>query len=256
MARIRSLKPGFFTDADLAELPPLHRILFAGLWCQADKAGRLEDKPRELKVKILPFDRLDVNAALDDLHQAGFILRYTAEKKRLIWIINFLNHQRPHKDEKESELPPPQQSAGNFSGDAALPPHGPGNLDGKAPDPCSLDTGPGFLVAESGPAAAAEVRAADVQAFLDWTKIKRPEELGASIPKDKPASIAVCEALARVLRENGRQKLELAYLAFLGDPHWLGANPPCPIHAFVAESQLPEYLSAAERFLGAQRGAA
>lgn len=112
MARIRSLKPGFFIDSDLATLPPLHRLAFQGLWCHADKAGRLEDKPRELKVQILPYDSCDFAAILRDLalpkgHGPGFIQRYQVGDQRFIYITHFLDHQKPHHKEGESVLPPP-----------------------------------------------------------------------------------------------------------------------------------------------------
>ena len=41
MMRQRILHPGYFKDAKLLALPPLHRILFAGLWCCADREGKL-----------------------------------------------------------------------------------------------------------------------------------------------------------------------------------------------------------------------
>ena len=52
MARIRSLKPEFFKDEDLALLPFEARILYSGLWCYADREGRLEDRPKYLKADI------------------------------------------------------------------------------------------------------------------------------------------------------------------------------------------------------------
>ena len=45
MARTRSIKPGFFTNDLLGEIHPLGRILFAGLWCQADRLGIVEYRP-------------------------------------------------------------------------------------------------------------------------------------------------------------------------------------------------------------------
>ena len=56
MPRIRYLKPEFFTDDDLAEHSFETRLAYAGLWCHADKAGRLEDKPKFLKAVIFPYD--------------------------------------------------------------------------------------------------------------------------------------------------------------------------------------------------------
>jgi hypothetical protein len=49
MARSRNIKPGFFTNDELAECHPLGRLLFAGLWTIADKEGRLDDRPKKLK---------------------------------------------------------------------------------------------------------------------------------------------------------------------------------------------------------------
>jgi hypothetical protein len=109
VARTRSIKPEFFTDADLTELSPLHRLLFAGLWCHADREGRLEEKLRELKVKVLPFDQCDLEGMLVDLARIGRIVRYEAGGLRLISIPNFKKHQHCHKDEKPSRLPPPPE---------------------------------------------------------------------------------------------------------------------------------------------------
>ena len=35
MARLRTIKPGFFMNEELASVPPLGRLLFEGLWCIA-----------------------------------------------------------------------------------------------------------------------------------------------------------------------------------------------------------------------------
>lgn len=119
MARTRSLKPSFFTDAELTLFPPLHRIAYEGLWCHADKRGFLEDKPRELKVQILPFDTCDFDAILTDLCRPksdgspGFIRRYEVGGRRYICIRKFLDHQKPHIKETEFNIPgPPPEEPG------------------------------------------------------------------------------------------------------------------------------------------------
>ena len=106
MARIRTIKPDFFLDEDVAALNPLTRLLYISLWCLADKAGRLEDRPQRIKIQSLPYDKIDVNAELDVLVERGFIIRYAADDMKLIEIRSFLKHQRPHNTEKESDLPP------------------------------------------------------------------------------------------------------------------------------------------------------
>lgn len=105
--RARNIKPGFFKNDELAELDPLARILFAGLWCIADREGRLEDRPKRIKADVLPYDDCDVDALLDALADAGFILRYEAGSVGYIAILAFAKHQNPHKNEAPSSIPAP-----------------------------------------------------------------------------------------------------------------------------------------------------
>lgn len=109
MARTRSIKPGFFDNDVLGDLSPLTRLLFIGLWCIADREGRLEDRPRKIKKAILGYDDVDsdgVDKMLQSLQDTGFIIRYEAEGSRYIQVINFVKHQNPHMKEKPSEIPP------------------------------------------------------------------------------------------------------------------------------------------------------
>lgn len=103
--RIRSLKPGFFKNEQLAELSPWHRLCFEGLWCYADREGRMLDRPKRLKAEIFPYDDLDMNLLLWDLSRVGLITRYAINGTPLIWIPTFLLHQHPRQDEAASTLP-------------------------------------------------------------------------------------------------------------------------------------------------------
>jgi hypothetical protein len=145
VARIRSIKPEFFTDADICDLSPMHRLLFAGLWCHADRAGRLEDRPRELKAKLFPYDACDVDAMLWDLATAknglGFIARYQVGHKRYIECRNFPKHQHPHRDEKASTMPAPCEHGAS----TVLPPHEHG---ASTPVSCLLSPVSGLLSLE------------------------------------------------------------------------------------------------------------
>lgn len=106
MARARNIKPGIMENEDLADLAPVARLLFIYLWMLADREGRLEDRPRKIKAKALPYDEVDANELLDDLKDAGFIARYEVKGQRYIQILTFLKHQKPHSNEIESNLPP------------------------------------------------------------------------------------------------------------------------------------------------------
>ena len=105
--RTRHLKPGFFKNEQLAELPFETRLLFAGLWTMADRSGRLEDRPKRIDAEIFPYDKgLDVDAMLEQLTAKGFILRYILNENSYIQIPKWGSHQHPHPEEQSSKIPP------------------------------------------------------------------------------------------------------------------------------------------------------
>ncbi len=112
MARSRNIKPGFFLNDTLAEVPPLARLLFIALWTIADRAGRLDDRPLKIKAQCLPYDQADVDELLQCLALRGFLVRYSVAGLRFIQIVNWDKHQDPHCKEKASDIPaPPEHGA-------------------------------------------------------------------------------------------------------------------------------------------------
>lgn len=107
MARTRNIKPGFFKNEELAECEPLARLLYAGLWTEADREGRLEDRPKRIKAEVLPYDNCDIEGLLGQLASWGFILRYEVSGHRYIQITTWHKHQQPHVKEAESVIPAP-----------------------------------------------------------------------------------------------------------------------------------------------------
>ena len=107
MPRARNIKPGYFKNEYLAECEPLARILFAGLWCLADREGRLELRPKRIKAEILPYDDCDIEELLEQLNKKEFIFVYEINGERYAWLPTFTQHQNPHRNEKPSELPAP-----------------------------------------------------------------------------------------------------------------------------------------------------
>ena len=110
MARARNIKPVFFANDLLAEVPPMGRLLFAGLWTIADRLGRLEDRPKKIKAQVLPYDEANVDALLTSLSDRGFILRYTVAGEGFIQVVNWARHQQPHVKEGASTIPAPDES--------------------------------------------------------------------------------------------------------------------------------------------------
>jgi hypothetical protein len=121
MSRARNIKPGFFKNDLLAECNPLARILFTGLWCEADREGRLEDRPKRLKVECLPYDDCDVDELLNELVDREFITRYEVDGKKYIAVNEFLKHQNPHAREVPSSIPAPTRTKHNQGSDKAQP---------------------------------------------------------------------------------------------------------------------------------------
>lgn len=107
MARARNIKPGFFQNEELVELPFEYRLLFIGLWTIADREGRLEDRPKRIKMAVFPADNVDVDEGLNQLQAAGVLTRYEAGDIKAIQIINFAKHQNPHVKEAASTIPEP-----------------------------------------------------------------------------------------------------------------------------------------------------
>ncbi len=105
MARARNIKPSFFKNELLAELHAFDRLLFIGLWCLADREGRLENRVKRIKMELFPCDAYDVEHGLSELERLGFIERYTHLDKDVVSIVNFHKHQTPHGTEKDSDLP-------------------------------------------------------------------------------------------------------------------------------------------------------
>lgn len=105
--RIRTIKPGFWANDEIAALQPMARLLFIGLWGMADVRGRLEDRPKRIKAVLLPYDDCDVDELLDEIASAGFIVRYSVDEARCIQVVNFEKHQRINgkEAETESEIP-------------------------------------------------------------------------------------------------------------------------------------------------------
>jgi hypothetical protein len=122
MSRLRTIKPGFFLDEELAECQPLGRLLFAGLWTIADREGRLEDRPKRIKVEVLPYDDCDVDALLWELAERGFVVRYEVRGARFITIPTWGKHQSPHIKEQASTIPAPDSPDASTVQAQLLPP--------------------------------------------------------------------------------------------------------------------------------------
>lgn len=106
MARSRNIKPGLFKNELLGEADPMLSLLFIGLWCLADREGRLEDRHKRIKAEIFPYRTVDVDELLNWLENELFIHRYQVDNESFIQIAKFHIHQKPHHMETESVIHP------------------------------------------------------------------------------------------------------------------------------------------------------
>lgn len=93
MPKIRGIKPDFWTDDVVVELSMPARLLFIGLWNYACDNGHVEDRPKQLKMRILPGDDVSIEKLLTELVRHGRIERNAGT----ITLPNFAFHQKPHK---------------------------------------------------------------------------------------------------------------------------------------------------------------
>lgn len=105
MARIRTVKPEFFTSESVLSVSPLARLFFIGLWCEADREGRLKWKPKTLKFRYLPGDSVNIEKLCGELESEKMIITYTVNDIDYCEIPSFKSHQVINNREKDSELP-------------------------------------------------------------------------------------------------------------------------------------------------------
>lgn len=147
MARIRTVKPEFWTSGQVLECSPMTRLFFIGLWNFADDAGRHPYSVRQAKAEVFPGDDIsseNILGMLQELEANGLIKPYTVDGKEYFQITGW-HHQRidkpqparyPGPDESDSEnvprtLPPERKGKEGIGEEGIgkdLPPDGGGEL--------------------------------------------------------------------------------------------------------------------------------
>lgn len=96
VARIRSIKPEFFTSEQIAECSTSARLLFIGMWCFCDDHGIHPASYARLKMEVMPADDItqkDIGKLVDELIKAGLIKEYEVEGKSY-WLVTGWKHQK------------------------------------------------------------------------------------------------------------------------------------------------------------------
>jgi hypothetical protein len=106
VARIRTIKPEFWTDEKIVELSFPARLLFVGLWNFADDDGRLVYSPKRLKMQIFPGDTVDVGPLFGELVKASLVELYQIAGVNYMTVKHFAKHQRIDR-RTPSKIPAP-----------------------------------------------------------------------------------------------------------------------------------------------------
>jgi hypothetical protein len=105
MARIRTIKPEFFTSSDILALTPLARLFYVSLWCEADREGLLNWNPETLKFRYFPKDKVDIENLAGELVKQNLIAIMEGDDGReYAEIPSFTSHQVINNRESASIL--------------------------------------------------------------------------------------------------------------------------------------------------------
>ncbi|WP_426314547.1 hypothetical protein ACN9MF_28410 [Methylobacterium fujisawaense] len=118
MARIRTIKPEYWTSEQVMECSPLARLLFIGLWNFCDDAGRMAMSPKRIKAQVFPSDDItssDVLGLLQELSANELIRFYIVDGKEFLLVTGW-RHQRIDKPQKPQTPEPPDPHSPNDPG--------------------------------------------------------------------------------------------------------------------------------------------
>lgn len=125
MARIRTIKPGFFRSHDVSQLSFRARLTWIGLWTYVDDEGRGKDDARIIKGDLWPLEDdvtwQDVQDDLTELSVSAHVVRYTVNGHHFLAIPKWLEHQvisRPSPSKFPAPNPMNMRDAGLFTEDS------------------------------------------------------------------------------------------------------------------------------------------
>lgn len=108
MARIRTIKPEFWTSEQVVNCSIPARLLFIGMWNFADDSGVLPASVQRLKMQVLPGDDVSLESVremMKELVNNGLVREYDVNGKVYWQITGFVYHQRIDQPTHRHPLP-------------------------------------------------------------------------------------------------------------------------------------------------------
>ena len=114
MSRIRSIKPEYWTSAQVMDCSRDARLLFIGLWNFCDDQGRMSAAAKQIRALVFPGDD-DVNVEsvrrmIVELSTNDLIQLYTVDDKEYLQVSGW-RHQKIDKPQQPKFPPPPDHSS-------------------------------------------------------------------------------------------------------------------------------------------------
>lgn len=143
MARIRSIKPEFWTSAQVMAVSRNARLLFIGIWNFADDGGRCPNSAKSIRAQVFPGDddvsTENVRRWIDELSTNGLLRQYEVDGATFLQVTGW-HHQKIDRP-RPSRLPPPPlvdhstNARGAFVSDPILsnPIRSEGSIEGNEP---------------------------------------------------------------------------------------------------------------------------
>lgn len=151
MARIRSIKPEFWTSEQVMNCSPMARLLFIGLWNFCDDAGNHVASAKTIKANVFPGDDImssSIQGLLDELSSNGLIAYYSFENKDFLHVTGWHHQKIERPTYKHPPFKPGDSAPTRRALDETSPPEGSGvDKEGKKenPLPAVADVPAGFV---------------------------------------------------------------------------------------------------------------
>ncbi len=105
----RMIDPGFWINEQVNSLPMVGRVLFIGMFSNADDDGRLVASPKMLKHKIFPFDEIglqEVESLRNQIAKLGLIRLYSKDGKDYLDLPTWTKYQHIRADRYRPSILP------------------------------------------------------------------------------------------------------------------------------------------------------
>lgn len=115
MARIRTVKPEFWTDEKVVECTIPARLLFIGLFNFANDLGCMERSHKRIKMQVFPADLIDCEPLIAELITHGLLTEYSVNGQEYLHIKGFAKHQKINRP-SATKIPAPVLLTENSGG--------------------------------------------------------------------------------------------------------------------------------------------